>query len=253
MTIDESKSLEQLENNYWPEGDFGSGLTKSCHLARKIPLSALSIENLRVLVSQDIGTEYLVPIAIRQLKQNLLAEGDHHEGDLLTAVLHLDKRFWLKNPNLSAEMADLLEKSVAEIDNSWLSTEIGKTTLELIDSFKKDFSSMMQTKELQKAWLKAATDIGIEVEVSAILGLDDDDILIKNFGSSRGTLVISSIDPKKEQKRFEASRNGLFYSFVNPNRYAPYSRQLFIDTLNDWVYFGRKEERPSWYTGESWN
>jgi hypothetical protein len=35
-------------------------------------------------------------------------------------------------------------------------------------------------------------------------------------------------------------------------RYRAYRRQLFIDTLNDWGWFGEKGKEPPWYTGQSW-
>jgi hypothetical protein len=32
-----------------------------------------------------------------------------------------------------------------------------------------------------------------------------------------------------------------------------YNRQLFIDTLNDWGWFGEKGAEPPWYTGKPWS
>jgi len=34
--------------------------------------------------------------------------------------------------------------------------------------------------------------------------------------------------------------------------YGEYSDKAFIDTLDDWQFFGPDSERPQWYTGKYW-
>lgn len=111
-------TLEQFENDFWPEIDFPSRLVESCHRYRKIPLSALSIEQLRLLLSQQIGLVYLVPLALDVLSKNILAEGDLYEGDLLASVVKLPLTFWQQYPEL-AQRFELLkvenEKVIKEL------------------------------------------------------------------------------------------------------------------------------------------
>ena len=72
-----NKSIEQLENDYWKdEIQFPSSLVINCHKYRKIPINELTIEELRLLISQKIGIEYLTELAIKKLELNILAEGD---------------------------------------------------------------------------------------------------------------------------------------------------------------------------------
>ena len=47
------------------------------------------------------------------------------------------------------------------------------------------------------------------------------------------------------------SRLGYYGSNLFPP-YRIYDRQLFVDTLNDWGWFGRPGEEPPWYTGKPW-
>ncbi len=85
--MQERKSIEQLENDYWADFDFPTALVERCHKYRKIPIKNLTIEQIRTLISQNIGLEFLLPKALDVLKLNILAEGEYYPGDLLSAVL----------------------------------------------------------------------------------------------------------------------------------------------------------------------
>lgn len=96
-----AKSIEQLEGDYWPEvGTEVSGLIRRCHAYRKVPITALSNEQLRTLISQNIGTEFIISIILERLEENPLAEGDLYEGDLLVATARIAKETWAINPLL---------------------------------------------------------------------------------------------------------------------------------------------------------
>ena len=72
-----SKSIEQVENNYWNEpSEFPTSLVEKCHRYRKIRIGELTNEQLRLLISQNIGTEHIIGIALGKLEQNILTEGD---------------------------------------------------------------------------------------------------------------------------------------------------------------------------------
>jgi len=108
----ESKSIEQLENDYWKdEIEFPSNLVINCHKYRKIPIKDLTIEQLRLLISQKIGIDYLSEIAIEKLEQNILAEGDLYEGDLLEAILGLPTEFWTNKQNEFRTLQSLVEQN----------------------------------------------------------------------------------------------------------------------------------------------
>ena len=112
----ESKSIEQLENDYWKEEiEFPSNLVINCHKYRKIPIKNLTIEQLRLLISQKIGIEYLTEIAIEKLEQNILAEGDLYEGDLLEAVLGLPNEFWTDKQTEFRTLQSLVERNSEQI------------------------------------------------------------------------------------------------------------------------------------------
>jgi hypothetical protein len=46
-----------------------------------------------------------------------------------------------------------------------------------------------------------------------------------------------------------AEQFGYYCSALNPLSYANYERDSFIETLNDWGYYGADSKKPKWYTG----
>ena len=108
--IDYSKSLEQLENDYWPKYDYETNLIKFCHEYRKIPLKSLSVENLRLLIGQNIGNYYLIPLALNILEHNPFAEGDFYPGDLLKNVVLSDNSYWIENKESWARLQNIIKK-----------------------------------------------------------------------------------------------------------------------------------------------
>ncbi|QAA83237.1 hypothetical protein EI546_11090 [Aequorivita sp. H23M31] len=117
----QNKSLEELENDYWDEEiEFPSDLVIKCHKYRKIPIKNLTIEHLRLLISQQIGTEYLIGIALEKLEQNILTEGDFYEGDLLISVSSLPTEFWAEKQNKFRTY-----KSLVERNSELIKTELG--------------------------------------------------------------------------------------------------------------------------------
>lgn len=103
-----TKSLEQLENDYWKETEFPTGLVERCHQYRKIPINDLTPEQLRTLIEQQIGLKYLVPLALGILGQDILTEGDFYKGDLLASVLNVNVSFWENNPALKVQVKRLI-------------------------------------------------------------------------------------------------------------------------------------------------
>jgi hypothetical protein len=105
---------------------------------------------------------------------------------------------------------------------------------------------------LKEAWEQASVDLGIDVTFDIEIFDGDNNIcfpiLIKSFGSNKGTLVLSGRDIKEESI---AKKYGFYFSCLFQS-YQEYSRQLFIDTLNDWGWFGAENDMPEWYCNKPW-
>lgn len=133
-----NKTLESLENNTWPPlpSDEGSYLIRNCNRLRKKLLNEFTVEDLREMIGQDIGLKFLIPMAVEILNNNILAEGDMYEGDLLSAVLSSDKIYWqssVENWSTIIEIYQRNEKALTNFDTTW---EIKKTWKALFEDFK---------------------------------------------------------------------------------------------------------------------
>lgn len=89
---DRSKTLEQLEGEFWGASTFGSHLVITCHQLRQKPIGEFSVENLRTMIDQKFSLEWLMPLALEKLKVDPMVEGDFYEGDLLNSCLKAVKK-----------------------------------------------------------------------------------------------------------------------------------------------------------------
>jgi hypothetical protein len=104
------QNLDTLESNEWGPTSFESSLVVKCHELRRKPIGEFSIEDLRLMIGQNIGPMFLVPIALEKLNTDPLCEGDLYEGDLLCSLLRLPNDFWNVNSNLRKELEDIILK-----------------------------------------------------------------------------------------------------------------------------------------------
>ncbi|MEU0602492.1 contact-dependent growth inhibition system immunity protein [Streptomyces sp. NPDC006393] len=123
--VNRDRSLEELERDRWPapSGD-ATRLVATAHELRRKPIGALTVEDMRLLIGQNIGLTHLLPLALEVLRLDPMAEGDMYEGDLLVAVLTRTSEVWGKHPErerdlrlIVSELADLppdLKRKVEE-------------------------------------------------------------------------------------------------------------------------------------------
>ena len=118
--FDRTKTLEELEEDIWGEPEYDSHLVTECHRLRKKRVCDFDIENLRIMIGQEIGMDYLVPIALEFLKENPLVQGDFYPGDLLNNVLKINFSFWEENHDLKETLDLIIQDTplVPEIEES---------------------------------------------------------------------------------------------------------------------------------------
>jgi len=132
----ESKTLNQLMGitSKKVTGD-SSYLVQRIEELCNMPISEFEIEDYRMLINQGFGLKYLVSPVIDILSNNLFAEGDYYEGDLLKSVLTIDKVFWKENPILKEKLKQVLLKEFNAIDNLELSDDIKENLNALVKDF----------------------------------------------------------------------------------------------------------------------
>ena len=124
-----TKTIEQLENDVWKNpSEFPTDLVEKCYRYRKISIAELTNEQIRLLISQKIGTEYLIGIALEKLEHNILIECDFYEGDLLVAVSGLQSEFWDKN-----QPEFLTYKNIVERNSELIKNELGEHKFDRIN------------------------------------------------------------------------------------------------------------------------
>lgn len=122
-----NKSLENLEKDVWDKPEYSSYLVTTCHKLRKKQLKDFNIEDLRIMIGQNIGLNFLIPLAFEELKQNILVEGDFYEGDLLQSVLTSEIDYWKTEKVNWSLIVNLFKEKRDELDYN---------QKELFDSFK---------------------------------------------------------------------------------------------------------------------
>lgn len=121
MNVDRCKSIEQLEQDFWYEPGHDSFILKTCHNLRKKPLENFTAEDLRLMIGQNIGLHFLIPIALELLNKNILTEGDYFPGDLLESLLRADEKYWEESKPVWDILKGLIKQnnSILEADNSF--------------------------------------------------------------------------------------------------------------------------------------
>jgi len=101
-----------LEGEDWGEPTYNSSLVTTCHRLRRKPLKDFTVEDLRIMIGQNIGLHFLLPLAIERLEENPLAAGDHYPGDLLASILRIEARFWRERPDLKRVAESIVSRAM---------------------------------------------------------------------------------------------------------------------------------------------
>ena len=115
---DRSRSLQELEGTDWGDPDPNdTDMVQRIHSLRRKPLSHLSDEELRLAVSQQVGTPHLLEIALDRLTSDPLLECEHYPGDLLAALVRLDESEWVGRPDLKTDLAACFQIAIERPDD----------------------------------------------------------------------------------------------------------------------------------------
>jgi len=109
------QTLQELEGTDWGEPPYDSHLVTERYRLRRVPLNRLRIEDLRLLIGQGDGLQYLVPIALQHLENYPFAKGDFYPGDLLKNVASVEEAFWTTHPPLRAQLIKALDRALERI------------------------------------------------------------------------------------------------------------------------------------------
>ncbi len=107
---------------------------------------------------------------------------------------------------------------------------------------------------VQESWRECARHLGILVAAPLTLVRPEGELLlpifVASFGNAKGTIVF--LLDSLEEEVTAASELGFYVSQVNPSGYSAYDRSRFVETLDDWGWFGTTAP-PPWYCGRPWS
>lgn len=113
----QQQTLEQLENEIWPPIYDATFLILTCHALRKKPLFEFDVEDLRLMIGQNVGWKYLIPLALEKLDENILAEGHFYPGDLFEAVLDSEIIYWMNDDEKVKRLKVIAENNIRILKN----------------------------------------------------------------------------------------------------------------------------------------
>lgn len=110
------QSVQDIEGDVWPAATpEATYLVRTVHRLRQVPIGELDIEDLRIMLSQDVGTTAILPLALDQLDANPLAAGHFYPGDLLWAVLRLPGDRWAGSAEILTKVRGIAQRADAMI------------------------------------------------------------------------------------------------------------------------------------------
>lgn len=96
MNLD--KTINQLLDVPIPNPPkYESHLVRRCFDLANKKLKYFSAEDFRIMIGQNIGLEYLIPVVIEVLEKEPFIEADFYEGDLFLNVLKIENKYWESN------------------------------------------------------------------------------------------------------------------------------------------------------------
>ncbi|MGW7224712.1 contact-dependent growth inhibition system immunity protein [Streptomyces cyaneofuscatus] len=118
-------SIEQLEGFEWPAPPTdATGLVKAAHNLRKRPIRGLNAHELGRLIGQETGLPWLLPIAVKILRETVDDQRltGFYDDDLLTAVLTRKSNVWRSHPHLVADLKEIIP--LLEAISPYIQTDI---------------------------------------------------------------------------------------------------------------------------------
>jgi hypothetical protein len=105
-----AKSLGELGTNFQVDADdFPNSMVKRVGKLRSIPLQELEPDDVRFLITQNVGLTFLVPLAIEKLKFNPMLQTLYYPGDMLLTLTKVDAAFWDSNGSIKEGFVALLK------------------------------------------------------------------------------------------------------------------------------------------------
>ncbi|MFO1491559.1 MAG: hypothetical protein U1F77_15495 [Kiritimatiellia bacterium] len=111
---------------------------------------------------------------------------------------------------------------------------------------------MSAIREVQSAWRTAANELGFAFVAPFEIEDGSESVQfhghVRDFGSPKGAvfLVCETFREDVDRPLSVAKIKGYFHSQISADVYRIYDRDIFLEALRDWGWFGAEADRPSW-------
>jgi hypothetical protein len=95
--FDKNSSLNSLLGWKKDPPPYPTSLVERVNTALELPIKDLTWKQIRMLIGQNFGLEYLMPWAIDALEKRPLYSIEFYEGDLMVACLQVKREYWINN------------------------------------------------------------------------------------------------------------------------------------------------------------
>lgn len=121
-----NKSISELEKWKWNEdipSEADSFVIRNFYRLHNMPIKNYLLGDIRFMIGQNTGLEFLVPIAIEKLQKNIFLEADLYPGDLFCSLLLINEEpiYWKTHEKEKQELINLYNeqnKSFGTLDVS---------------------------------------------------------------------------------------------------------------------------------------
>lgn len=91
-------------------------MNECIHLYNEKILDDYQPKDIMKMVKQNVCNDEMLPLALEILRSNIMIKVEHYSGDLLSAVVGVDKSYWKCHEDERLEVAALLEKIKERVD-----------------------------------------------------------------------------------------------------------------------------------------
>lgn len=119
------KSISNLEKrDFGDPRDAPTAMIRRCLELSRIPLDEFTVDDIRLMIGQNFSLQYLVPLAVEHLREDIFVEGNYYPGDLLASVLKVEAEFWRNNISVWKEIAELISERRGELADRGIDTTL---------------------------------------------------------------------------------------------------------------------------------
>lgn len=118
-------SLMELDPNGWKQNALPDDLPQAMFRLGQKPVRKLNAAELLHLLRFHLSLAYVAPLALDKLSADPLLAAEKYPGDLLTALMESDSRFWLDREELWAEVLEVAAHALESIQERMVKEELG--------------------------------------------------------------------------------------------------------------------------------